>query len=232
MDHVRSRMADNRSSALKQFRQLALDRYKWVTYVVSALVVLSVTVIVFRAEATENKDIMNRSDDIQRIIDNFGGTPKVDPKVIAKYVDTSEEISKDGDLDAGGADTITIPASTQKVVTSISAKLSWTDETNPPGFRIRRYQNQPDTFSMKVQTSNGTLMDQGSSESGSLDVGRDLKEDEVLTLFGSGNFSVVVQMDDAGDWEPRLGPGIPITDPGNTYSIVITVGYKVDPKTL
>ncbi len=222
-------MADNRSSALKQFRQLALGRYKWVTYIVSALVILSATIIVFRAEAQRD---MNRSDDIQRIIDNFGGSPKVDPKVIAKYVDTSEEISKDGDLASGGADTITIPASTQKVVTSISAKLTWTDEANPPGFRIRRYQNQPDTFSMKVQTSNGTLMDQGSSESGSLDVGRDLKEDEVLALFGSGNFSVVVHMDSAGDWEPRLGPGIPITDPGNTYSIVITVGYKVDPKTL
>jgi hypothetical protein len=225
-------MAGNRSGALKQFRHLALERYKWVTYIVSAMVVLSVTIIVFRAEAQKNKDIMIRSEGIQRIIDDLSGQPKADPKVIAKYVDTTEELSSSGNLRENAKADDLVEASSQKVVTSIYTSLTWSDETTAPGFRLRRYQNQPDSFTVSILSPNGTILAQETGSSGSLGAQRDLDEEEVLTFFGNGNFTVRVSLDDAGDWEPRLGPGIPISDTGNDYSLVITVGYKVDPKTL
>ncbi len=222
-------MTENRSSSFKQFRQLALERYKWVTYIVSAVVILSATIIVFRAEAQRD---MNRADDIQRIIDNLGGTPKGDPMVIAKYVDISKELSSSSTLREGAKEDVKVPADAQNVVTSLSASITWDDETSPPGFRIRRYQNQPDTFTVTILTPNGTIIALETGSSGSLGPKRDLNEEEYLALFGPGNFTVRVSLDSAGDWEPRLGPGIPISDTGNDYSLVVTVGYKVDPKTL
>ena len=229
---MRTSMADGNGSAFKQFRQLALEKYKWVTYIVSALVILSLTIVVFSAEASENKDVMNRADDIKRIIDNLGGAPKVDPKVIEKYVDTSEQKSVDGDLSEGTSSDTVIPADGQKVVTSIRASLSWSDESDPPGFRIRRYQNQPDTFTVTILSPNGTVIDEATGSSETIDAGGDLSQEDVLALYSAGNFSVVVRMVSAGDWEPRLGPGIPIDDPGNSYSLVINIGYKVDPEIL
>jgi hypothetical protein len=225
-------MAEGSGSALKQFRHLALEKFKWVTYIVSALVILSLTIVVFSAEASENRDAMNRADDIRRILDSLGGPPRVDPKVIAKYVDTTEEKDTDGNLPQGSSSETVVLATPQKVVTSIKARLTWTDESDPPGIRLRRYQNEPDTFTLTLLSPNGTIMDEVTGSSGSLSVGRDMKEEEVLTLFGTGNFTVVVRMDSTGDWYPRFGPGIPLDDPGNDFSLVTTIGYKVDPETL
>ncbi|MBN1391023.1 MAG: hypothetical protein JXA22_10330 [Candidatus Thermoplasmatota archaeon] len=144
--------------------------------------------------------------------------------------------AQDDDLSQGDTSTITIAEGDGEVIKNLTAKLSWTDETEPPGRpRVRRYENQPDTFSLRVTYPDGNSSDiQGQNQIGSpgiLEVVVSLDDEYLNTLLdvgrlGRGVWTIEVTLVGAGIWTPVLGPGvIGLTDDGNEFSLTADYEY-------
>ncbi|MBN1538654.1 MAG: hypothetical protein JW939_00790 [Candidatus Thermoplasmatota archaeon] len=144
--------------------------------------------------------------------------------------------AENGELDQGDTRTFTITEGDEEVFKNLTAKLSWTDETDPPGRpRIRRYENQPDTFSLRVVYPDGNSSDtQGANPiggAGTLEVSVSLDDEYLNTLLdegrlGRGVWTIEVTLVRAGIWTPVLGPGaIGLNDGGNEFSLSIEYDY-------
>jgi hypothetical protein len=140
---------------------------------------------------------------------------------------TTESFS--GELDQGASHTFSIDLS-GKLLKNITATLTWTDESDLPGRpRIRRYENNPDTFSLEISDENGTHVE---SASGSNPQGREgdiraklaVNNSALAELFETEydgeTWTVDVTMVTAGGWSPQIG-FIGFTDPGNSFSLVV-----------
>ncbi|MGA1848130.1 MAG: hypothetical protein ACMUHB_02205 [Thermoplasmatota archaeon] len=139
------------------------------------------------------------------------------------------------ELQESGSVEIEVPEN-DIIIKNMTVKLSWSDESEPPGRpRVRRYENQPDTFSLRVAQSNGnSSSDSGSNRIGSpgtLEVTISLEDDELSELYkagtaGNGTWLVEISLTDCGMWIPVLGPGlIGLTDSGNEFSVSIDYEY-------
>ncbi|MCK5773310.1 MAG: hypothetical protein KAH57_05935 [Thermoplasmata archaeon] len=116
-----------------------------------------------------------------------------------------------------------------RAIKEIRATLTWVDE--PDIRRARLYENQPDSFTLAVASGDGnisgTISGANSADGkGSLLVQVTLTDEEIDQFMDSGDWSVIVTLDTAQDYEPRLGPGvIVLTDNGNDFSLTIEYDY-------
>jgi hypothetical protein len=150
-----------------------------------------------------------------------------------KFTLYTERFSDSGDLQEGASQMSDMDLN-GKLVRNVTATVTWTDETDPPGRpRIRQYTNQPDTFSLSMSDTGGNFSgsDQGANaqgQQGEVMVQISI-EDQVLTEmldqgYEGAMWSAEVTMVEAGIWTPRLGV-LGLTDPGNSYSVVIEFEY-------
>ncbi|MFO8051351.1 MAG: hypothetical protein R6V01_06595 [Thermoplasmatota archaeon] len=147
----------------------------------------------------------------------------------------SASSAESGELEEGESATVMIPEE-GRVVKNMTAVLSWQDESDPPGIpRIRRYENQPDTFSLKVLSPDGNSSSDTASNpvggSGVIEISFSM-EDTVLNQrldsgsAGTGNWTVEISLDSTGMWTPQLGPGfIALSDGGNDFSLSVEYEY-------
>jgi len=145
-------------------------------------------------------------------------------------------IGDGGDLNRGDTFTLPISEKSGEYIKNITAMVSWTDESDPPGRpRLRRYENQPDTFSLRIISPYGNTSDnQGSNTIGSAGtVETDISMDDVYLNqlykegnIGMGNWTVEVTLTSTGIWTPVLGPGvIGLTDSSNAFSLSVDYEY-------
>jgi len=147
-----------------------------------------------------------------------------------KYPIVTETKSLSGELTEGATSEEPLALS-GLLIKNISATLTWEDENDPPGRpRIRRYENQPDTFALAVQGMNVSKDASGSNEqggSGTVEVKIMFTTEELAKIYKagtSGNWTATVTLQTAGIWTPMIGI-IGLTDPGNSYSLVIEYEY-------
>jgi len=111
-------------------------------------------------------------------------------------------------------------------VQEIAITLTWEDEPDTPW-----YQNQPDSFTLftVVRDREGGMIERTESGENPRD-----SEGRVKVVFVEGDLervmveeiSIVVTLEEAGDYEPRVGPGLIImTDGGNDYDIEVSITY-------
>ena len=173
---------------------------------------------------------------------NVGGSQDKRP-VQKGYLDSmelkKETISNVGQLDEGGEDLITI-AQTGKAIRNVSAVLTWVDESDRPGMpRLRRYENQPDTFELRTlppigNGSSQTAQNPVNSE-GVIELSHSHTLDELYTMIEEARSSqnstlpdweLAVKLVSAGDWAPVLPPKlIGYIDDSNSYILEVTIEY-------
>jgi len=118
----------------------------------------------------------------------------------------------------------------EKMVASVTFKLTWTDEPNEgwipqsPG-----HENQPDTFTVDIQgpTDGLDAADTGTNEQGRegvIEFTMDVPVTEDGALNGTGDWEITISVD-AGNHQPVLGVGIPFDDGGNDFALEITYMY-------
>jgi hypothetical protein len=144
--------------------------------------------------------------------------------------------AESGSLSVDETYTLSISEETGQIIKNFTARLSWSDENDPPGRpRVRRYENQPDTFSLRVMAPDGNSSDdQGQNTiggTGDLEITRSF-EDEYLSqlmedgIAGNGNWTIDVTLTSSGIWTPVLGPGVlGLSDGVNDYSLSIEFEY-------
>lgn len=120
----------------------------------------------------------------------------------------------------------------EKMVASISFRLTWTDEEDagwigPAPVR----ENQPDTFTVIITgpTAGLTAHETGSNTHGREGVIQFVVEVPVQideALNGTGDWEIFIEVD-AGDHEPVMGLGMKFTDSGNDFTLEMTYEYYV-----
>ncbi len=157
------------------------------------------------------------------------GRSSLPEDILKGYPMNTTTESYSGDLNAGASQTFELDLA-GKLVKNITATLTWTDEQDLSGRpRIRRYDNQPDTFSLSVSDVEGNITDKDSASNPQGNEGTVTamitNEDSDMVQLLNGDYqgetwSVEVTMVDAGMWAPRIGV-IGFTDNGNAFSLVV-----------
>ncbi|MDG6224198.1 MAG: hypothetical protein QCI82_01655 [Candidatus Thermoplasmatota archaeon] len=168
-----------------------------------------------------------------------GGDRPVEKGYLEPLELKKETISNVGQLDEGIEDLITI-AQTGKAIRNVSAVLTWVDESDRPGMpRLRRYENQPDTFELRTQPpvgngSSQTAQNPVNSE-GRIELSHSHTLDELYTMIDEARSSqnstlpdweLAVKLVSAGNWVPVLPPKfIGYIDDSNSYILEVTIEY-------
>lgn len=173
---------------------------------------------------------------------NTGSSQDTSP-VQKGYLDSMElkreTISNVGQLDEGSEDLITI-AQAGKAIRNVSAVLTWVDESDRPGMpRLRRYENQPDTFELRMlppfgNSSSQTAQNPINSE-GRIELSHSHTLDELYMMIEEARSSqnstlpdweMAVKLVSAGNWVPVLPPKfIAYIDDSNSYILEVTIEY-------
>jgi hypothetical protein len=172
------------------------------------------------------------SNDVEKGSSGSSEGPKVFEGVPLQRSTTAES----GRLSVGETYTITISEEIGQIIKNFTARLSWSDESDPPGRpRLRRYENQPDTFSLRIMAPDGNSSDvQGQNSiggTGDLEI-RESFEDDYLSqlmeegIVGQGNWTIDITLTSSGIWTPVLGPGVlGLSDGANEYSLSVEFEY-------
>ncbi len=122
-------------------------------------------------------------------------------------------------------------------VANVTFTLTWTDEPAQGGVMGIRYTNQPDTFSFTVTPPNGTAVSSrsvsnavGSPGSIELRIPFDAQRSDPYFNW-TGDYSVVVACEQAGDHEPFVSIGglRDVVDAGNAWTISAEVEFYIQP---
>lgn len=115
-------------------------------------------------------------------------------------------------------------------VVNVTFTLTWTDEPDP-GLGLFR-QNQPDEFSLKVETPDGLVAEEGpvsnahgSEGSITVTITRDGNIKNRTKTDAMGDYAVTITMGNAGDSVPPLGVGPSVQDTGNSWSLEVEYEY-------
>lgn len=140
-----------------------------------------------------------------------------------------------GELDAGTSAEYPL-AENGRVITTMTVRLSWSDESSTPRPSAFRYENQPDQFTVEVtdpygntstRTGRNVIGDPGTIEVMVAVPDRSLNDAFRVGTAGNGNWMVSVSMDAAGNWVPVRLPGIILgfQDTGNSFSLTMDYDY-------
>ena len=122
-------------------------------------------------------------------------------------------------------------------VANVTFTLTWTDEPAQGGLAGIRYTNQPDRFSFTVTPANGTAVSSpsvanvvGSAGSIELRIPFDTQVSDPYYNW-TGEYSVVVACEQAGDHEPVVSIGGLRDNPdtGNAWTLTAEVEFYVQP---
>lgn len=211
-------------SGMHDLNDLIFVKNKKITSWVSVFLVIGLTYLVFNAEA--NTDMLGRAEILSII--GSGGENGLPPGV-EDYLEIGTTRNVPGELEEGDSMEITVENTGERILSNISYSLTWTDENDPPGRpRVRRYDNQPDQFSVVIMTpeGNSTVLAPSSGGGGSLRGSHNFKEEEIGGIYNQGNLTVVVTLTNAGDWEPNFGIGImDLPDTGNSFELVLEMEH-------
>ncbi|MGA1792727.1 MAG: hypothetical protein ACMUHM_02145 [Thermoplasmatota archaeon] len=204
------------------------EKNKKIMYLVALITIPGLTGFVFNLEA--NGKNMLGADDIRDIIATFGGGGSGNTWSFGDtegYIQLTEKIAEAPYVRERSSSSTTISAGPEKVIQKISITVTWQDETSPPQPRVRRYQNQPDTFAGTLiwPDKNNTPLNQDSNNQLSLDLA--LTDQQVEDMFNQGDFLLTVTCTSAGDWQAIISPFdiFTLPDDGNDVSISIDVTY-------
>ncbi|UCE37585.1 MAG: MFS transporter [Thermoplasmata archaeon] len=129
-----------------------------------------------------------------------------------------EPLALDGDASENSQDEVTIIIEEENVK-SISFTLTWNDEPADTG-----YENDPDEFSLSVETPNGTLFESepDTSSSGTITIPISFNPDKPVFEEGTGTYVVTVICGECGD-QHSIGPIGFFTQPdtGNTWDLSV-----------
>jgi len=157
-----------------------------------------------------------------------GGSEGVDLSWLDEVPLQTETLSDSGELQEGDSRTIPV-GSTGQIIKNITATLRWTDEGDIR--RVRLYENQPDTFSLSLEGPTSNISETRSDENprggqGEISVQATLTDEQINEIKDLEGWNIIVSLDDAGMYLPRLGPGvIGLTDSGNTFGLTVEYEY-------
>ena len=208
------------------------EKHKRPTAVIGAVLIVLLTIFVFRSEADAKSSVIMGREDI--ILKGGGGNNAIlDLEAVSGFEEFEETLTGSSTIGEGSTDPFTITAGPEKVIISIQVDINWNDQDDIR--RIRLYENTPDEFTVtRIDPEGG--VEEGAAKNpkdgeGSLSVSIDLvTPEEVEQFIDKGDFFVGITLSQAGSYEARFGMGlIALTDDSNDYTYKITTIYLAPP---
>jgi membrane protease YdiL (CAAX protease family) len=146
---------------------------------------------------------------------------------LESYVETPEILTGSGNLDEGQSETIPLSSEPDKYIKAVTVTITWTDEDDIR-YGLRTYENEPDTFSVRITGPNSSASETGSNQHGSegtISTTLTLSLEEIAELVSEENENyemlIEITMVEAGDlFTTGL---IGFTDTGNSYEYEIEI---------
>lgn len=218
--------------ALHELNVFLFEKNKKVMYIVALILIPAVTYFVFNWEAKDKAPEMLGAKDIQDIIARLGGGGIGDYADTADFVEYRGSVSDNTFIGERSGETYTIANNQSKVVKNIEISITWEDENQKSRPSVRRYRNQPDTFSAILVHPDGNTTPMGDSDEGPIMFDITFNETVMEEMYAKGDYKVIVTCMNAGDWTPLFDPlGVwpPISDTGNDVDIQIKEIYLAPP---
>jgi hypothetical protein len=221
----------NIGKALHNLNVFLFEKNKKVMYVVALILIPAVTFFVFNWEAKDKAPDMLGRKEINAIISGLGSGGTIDFSNTDDFVEMRGSISDSVFIGERSGQTYTIASNESKIVKDLEISITWEDESGPP-LRVRRYRNQPDTFSAILVHPDGNITSIRESDESPIMFDISFNETVMEEMYGLADYKLVVTCISAGDWEPLFSPlGIwpPISDTGNDVDIQIQETYLAPP---
>ncbi len=163
--------------------------------------------------------------------------PSEDMVDISSYVLEEETVTGSEYLSEGNFITIPYNSEDEKYISGIAVTLTWTDE--PDIQRLRRYENQPDTFSLELNGPNITASDSGANPrngEGTISAARSIPSEDIPDIISTEGYNytvdVLITMEKAGNYDARVGAGVvSLVDGGNQFDYEIIIAWFVPERT-
>ncbi|MCK5773241.1 MAG: hypothetical protein KAH57_05585 [Thermoplasmata archaeon] len=208
------------------------EKHKRTTAVIGAVMIVLLTILVFRSEAdAKSSVIMGREDIILKGVS--GNNVMLDLEAVSGFDEFEETVQGSSTIGEGSTDPFSITSGPERVIISIKVDINWRDEDDIR--RIRLYENTPDEFTISIiDPEEGVEVDSAKNPKdgeGTLSVSMDLNTpEEVAQFIDKGDFFVGITLTQAGNYDARAGIGlISLTDDSNDYSYKITTTYLAPP---
>jgi hypothetical protein len=218
--------------ALHNLNVFLFEKNKKVMYVVALILIPALTFFVFNWEAKDKAPDMLGRKEINAIISGLGNGGIIDFSNTDDFVEMRGTISDSTFIGERSGESYTIANNQSKVVKGLEITITWEDETTKSRPSLRRYRNQPDTFSVMLVHPDGNTTSLGERDEGPIMDAFTFNETVMEEMYGKGDYTVIVTCISAGDWMPLFDPlGIwpPIADTGNNVDIQIQETYLAPP---
>ncbi len=151
--------------------------------------------------------------------------------ILDSFVEEPENITESGYLDEGTSTTKSFSSEMDRYIKGVRLTLTWTDEPDQQ-YGIRVYENEPDTFSVKMTGLNASASKTESNvhgEEGVIALELDFSEEAIAMLIDEENYvynvDIEITMENAGElFTTGL---IGFTDSGNDYQYEIEILWLV-----
>lgn len=150
---------------------------------------------------------------------------------LESLVELNETETGSGSLPEGQSETITLKSELEKYIKAVKVTVTWTDEEDIQ--YIRTYENDPDTFTVRLEGINKTADATGSNPHGSegstsSDLSFTLEEIAEIIEEGGDEYEIAIEiiLEEAGDYWSTSGLW-GWTDDGNNYNYEIEIIWLV-----
>ncbi|MBN1540378.1 MAG: CPBP family intramembrane metalloprotease [Candidatus Thermoplasmatota archaeon] len=208
---------------MQRFFYLHDSSQKHIGYTTGSLAGVTVAVLIILFSISAGLGVK----DISAILPEDAGDSTEGEIDLTKYYSEDVIYQDIQNLAEGSSHNYNLTSTRDTIVQKIQVDLTWTDETNPPATRIRPHDNTPDEFRLVIGYLDVSIEEAGENPEGSegnIHLEVVFPEEMIRNTTGEYSVDVDVFMVDAGMWVPSIGPGlVGLRDPGNEYSISITV---------
>ena len=118
-----------------------------------------------------------------------------------------------------------MPINTDGIIKWVNVSVTWQDSESAGA----RFSNQPDQFTVELKNSTGTIVEETTTDSGTIRFNHEVNESDSM---GGDDWTLTVRCDNAGNLEPIINIlGLRERDDnGDDWEAIVTVVYQTELK--
>ena len=204
---------------------------KTVTGIVGTLVIILAIFGVFSWESNTMASKVSSEQELREILASGGHITLDKDNMFVGWTQAAGSDQKSGYANENSEKSfdISIPV---EYVSNVKVTLTWTDEPDETIFLVKRLENQPDEFKLKLVSPSDSQVESGfiankRGESQSITLEMKIEHDSYKSTNGTGVWKVIVLCGDCGDHQPNVG-FLGKADNGNDFEFGIEWTYWVE----
>jgi membrane protease YdiL (CAAX protease family) len=167
--------------------------------------------------------------DLSKMVAGSQDSGEGDISYLESLIQENETLGSSSTLSEGNSESFTFSSEADKYIKSVKVTVTWIDENDWPN----THEDQPDTFSVRIiSPNNETIEDTGSNTvngPGMITATLNFTYEELSNIISTykEKYEILIEvtLEEAGDYDPIVGPGIVFSQPDtqNDYDYEIVI---------